>query len=134
MQRISQVLQLPVIINRGRLPAPEFQRLQELDFLTGRVAAQGRVAQKSFEPWFDRGGWCGLLLGKLKSLQAARGALRVQHDSDAEGLQVDVPGFDYRVQERDAVFSRDVKHVGVQELEPGRPRWLIAAIARLRRP
>ena len=43
MKRIPQVLQLPVIIDWGRLLSSELQRLQKLDFLFGRIATQGPI-------------------------------------------------------------------------------------------
>ena len=38
MKRIPEVLQLPAIIDWGRLLASQLQRLQELDFLFGDIA------------------------------------------------------------------------------------------------
>src|SRR5256885_5690501 len=40
---------------------------------------------------------------------------------------VDVPGFNQRIQERDAVLSRDVEDVRIEELEHDDPHLLIAA-------
>jgi hypothetical protein len=39
MERIPQVLQLPVIVDWGRLLLSELQRLQKFDFLFGGIAA-----------------------------------------------------------------------------------------------
>ena len=55
----------------------------------------------------------------------------VQDDFHAEGLEVDVPGFDQRIQERDTVLNRHVEDIRVQELENHYPHLLIASIAEL---
>ena len=50
MERVSEVLQLPVIIEGSRPLSAESQFLQKRDFLLGRIAAEGRISKKVFEP------------------------------------------------------------------------------------
>src|SRR5690349_403638 len=50
VQRISEILQLPIIIE-GRWPlALELQPLEEGDFLLRRIAAEGRILEESCQP------------------------------------------------------------------------------------
>ena len=50
MQRVSEVLQLPIIIERRRPLALEPQPLEEVDFLLRRIAAEGRVLEEGLKP------------------------------------------------------------------------------------
>jgi len=50
MERVSEVLQLPIIVERRRPLAMELEPLEKLDFLRGRRAAQGPVLQEPLEP------------------------------------------------------------------------------------
>jgi hypothetical protein len=47
---ISEVLQFPIIIERGRPLSLEPQLLQELDFVLGSIAAEGTVPKEFLEP------------------------------------------------------------------------------------
>src|SRR5947207_5918828 len=49
VQRIAEVLQLPVVIERGRPSSLEPQALQEIDLFHGRAAAQRWVTQEFLE-------------------------------------------------------------------------------------
>jgi hypothetical protein len=51
MERVSEVLYLPVIIERRRPFSFESQLPEKGDFLLGRIAAEGRILQECFEPW-----------------------------------------------------------------------------------
>jgi len=73
MKRVSQVLQLPVIIKRSRPPFFEPQPLQELDFLLGSIAAEGRIPEELLEPRLFDESRVGFLLNKLKFLRLPGG-------------------------------------------------------------
>jgi hypothetical protein len=50
MKRVSEVLQLPVVIEGRRPLSAESQFLQKRDFLLDRIAAEGRILKEVFEP------------------------------------------------------------------------------------
>ena len=52
MERISQILQFPVIVERSQTFSFDPQFLQEFDFIGGGTAAQRRVLKKFPEPRF----------------------------------------------------------------------------------
>src|SRR5438093_5429553 len=99
MERVSEVLQLPVIIERRRPLVLELQPLEKLDFLRGRRAAEGRVLQEFLEPGLLSDRLCGCQLDKCESLRLPGDDAVVQDDLQTERRQVDVPGFDQRIQE-----------------------------------
>ena len=59
MERVSQVLQFPIIVEGRRPFSCEFQLLERLDFLRGRVAPQRRILAKGLEPWLFIDRWGG---------------------------------------------------------------------------
>src|SRR5579872_1282834 len=129
MKGVPQVLQLAVIIKRSGPPTIELQPLQKLDFLFGRVAAEGSVFQELFQTRLRLGRRFMFLFQELKSLDALQGQSAVQHDFHAKGLQVDVPGFDQRIEKRRAVFDRHMEDIRIQKLKNHDPRLFIASIA-----
>src|SRR5260370_39308650 len=116
VQRVPEALQLPVIIERARPSSLERQHLHEFDLLLGGVAAQGLVPEEFFKARFYREGLLRLLFYILESLQPAWPQPAVQDDFHAKSLDVDIPGVDHRIEERDAILNRDVEDVGVEEL------------------
>jgi hypothetical protein len=50
MERISEILQLPVIVEGRRPRVLEPQLLEKLDFLRGRGAAEGRILKELQKP------------------------------------------------------------------------------------
>src|SRR4030095_1034830 len=50
MQRISEVLQLPIIIEGCRPLALKPQPLEEIDFLLRRIAAEGPILEEGLQP------------------------------------------------------------------------------------
>src|SRR5213076_2924638 len=69
MERISEVLQCPVIVE-GRGPRVlEPQLLEKLDFLRGRGAAEGRILKEFLEPRLFADGLFGFPLDKLESFR-----------------------------------------------------------------
>src|SRR3989442_16033647 len=68
MERVSEVLQLPVIVEGRRPLALELQPLEKLDFLRGRRAAEGRILQERLEPGLFDEVLFGLELDELELL------------------------------------------------------------------
>jgi hypothetical protein len=69
MERVSEVLQLPVIIEGRRSLVLERQPLEKLDFLRGRGAAEGRILKELLEPRLFADGLFGFPLDKLEPLR-----------------------------------------------------------------
>jgi hypothetical protein len=69
MERISEVLQLPVIVEGRRPRVLEPQLLEKLDFLRGRGATEGRILKEFLEPRLFADGRFGFPLDKLESLR-----------------------------------------------------------------
>src|SRR5688572_14324973 len=110
MEWIPQVLQLPVVVERGRLSTGELERPEKLELFCGRTAAQRRILQKRLEPrlFIHRRG--RFPFRKLDSLRGHGRQTAVQHDFDPECREIDVPRFEQRIQKRDAMVSRDVEY------------------------
>ena len=66
MEWVSQVLQLPVVVERGWPVSREFQLLEKLDFLRGRIARQRWILQEGLEPRLFGDGWDGFPFDELK--------------------------------------------------------------------
>ena len=99
MKGIPQILQFPVIVNRRGSLSSKIQGLQKRDFLFGDIAAQRPVIQELFEPWFNGDRLWGFLFRKLKSLEIHCCEPAVWDDCHAEGLEIDIPGVDDRIEE-----------------------------------
>ena len=69
MERISEVLQLPAIVEGRRPRVLEPQQLEKLGFLRGRCAAEGRLLKEFLEPRLFADGLFGFPLDKLESLR-----------------------------------------------------------------
>src|SRR5438105_2198286 len=108
-------------------PSLELQPLEKLDFLRGRRAAERRILEEFLEPGLLADRLFGFPLDKLESLRLPWDDAVVQDNLQTERRQVDVPGFNQRIQERDAVFSGHVEDVRIEELEHDDPHLLIAA-------
>jgi hypothetical protein len=67
MQRVPQVLQCPVIIERTRSLALELELSQEFDFLGRRVTAKRVILQEFCEPRFILSSAVELCLDESKS-------------------------------------------------------------------
>src|SRR5688572_17534439 len=100
MERVSQALQLPVVVERGWPISCEFELLEKLDFLRGRIARQGWILQEGLEPrlFVDRSD--GFPFHELKFFRVPWCQAAVQDDLHRERREVDVPRFDQRIQER----------------------------------
>src|SRR5690242_7657583 len=108
MERVSEVLQLPVVVQGRRTLSFELEAPEKFDFLRGRGTAEGRILKELLETGLVAGGLSGLPLDELESLRLPRDDVAVQDDLQTERRQVDVPGLDQRIQERDAVLSGQV--------------------------
>src|SRR2546425_1869897 len=69
MERISEVLQLPVIVEGRRPRVLEPQPLEKRNFLRGCGAAERRILKEFLEPRFFADGRFGFPLDKLESLR-----------------------------------------------------------------
>ena len=69
MERVPEVLQLPVIVEGRRPPALELQPLEKRDFLRGRRAAEGRILKEFLEPRLFGDGLFGFPLDIIESLR-----------------------------------------------------------------
>src|ERR1700733_3649161 len=100
MDGIAEVLQLPVIIDGERAPSFEPERLQEIDFLSGGIAAQGFIPKKLSEAGFHRNGRLRFLFHKLESPELSRSHSAVKPDFHIERIQIDVPVLNQKIEER----------------------------------
>ena len=130
MQRVTEILELTVVVERRRVLAVEGEPLEEFDFLFSGVGAEDRVAEEGFESGLDGEGAWGGAFHELETLAVAGRETRVQRNLHAERFQVDVPGFDERVDVGNAVVDRDVEDVGVEKFENHDTRLMIAALAK----
>ena len=118
MERISQALQLPVVVERGWPISCELELLEKLDFLRGRIARQRWIMQEGLEPRLFVDGWDGFPFHELKFFRVPGRQAAVQDDLHRERREVDVPRLDQRIQERDAILGRNVEDIRFQELKP----------------
>src|SRR5439155_8987136 len=127
MERISEVLQRPVIVERRGPRVLEPQLLEKLAFLRGRGAAEGRILKEFLEPRLFADGLVGFPLDKLESPRLPWDDAVVQDNLQTERREVDVPGFNQRFQERNAVLTGHVEDVRIEELEHDDAHLFIAA-------
>src|SRR5882724_5087047 len=106
MERVSQVLHLSVIIERGWPPSVESQLFEKFDLRYGSIATQITVLDEPFEPWLFSVRQAIFSFNKLKFLWVPGSESAVQHNFNGKRRQVDVPGFDERIKEGVAVFHR----------------------------
>src|SRR5258707_12927925 len=121
MQRVPEALQLPVVVDGRRPLALELQPLEKGDFLRGRRAAERRILKEFLEAGLFADRLFGFLLDKRESLRLPWDDAVVQDNLQTERRQVDVPGFNQRIQERDAVLSGHVEDVRIRELDHAAP-------------
>src|SRR3990170_4715950 len=72
MERVSEVLQLPVVIEGRRTLAFEPQPLEEREFLLSCAAAEGRILKEFLEPRVFDHQLVGLPFDELESLHMPR--------------------------------------------------------------
>src|SRR5438128_5916989 len=78
MERVSEVLQLPVVVQGRRPRVREPQLLEKLDFLRGRGAAEGGVLKEFLETGLFADRMCGFTLYKRESIRLPLEADSVQ--------------------------------------------------------
>src|SRR5438445_6459403 len=132
MERVSEALQLPVIVERRRPLAVELEPLEKLNLLRVRRAAQGPVLQESLEPRLFDEVLLRFQFDKLEFLHVPSAQSVVQDDFQGKRREVDVPGFDQRIQERDTVVAGHMEDVRIEELEHEHAHRFITAAAELR--
>src|SRR5712692_6167222 len=132
MERVSEALQLPIIVEGRRPLALELEPLEKRDFLRGRRAAQGLVLQESLEPRLFNEMLLGFQFDKLKLLHVPSDQSVVQDDFQRKRREVDVPGFDERIQERDTVLAGHMEDVRIEELEHEHAHRFITPAAEFR--
>ena len=132
MQRVPEALQFPVVVKGRRPPPVEPQPLEKSDFALGRAAAEGGILEKFVEAGFFAGQLAGFPLDELESFHISGDDPGVQDDIQSKGREVDVPGFDQRLQERDALFPGQMENVGIEELEDDDAHLLEASAAEVR--
>src|SRR5260370_42235805 len=104
MESVAQFVQFQVIIKLSRAFSVESQLLQKLDFLFGHLPAHGLVTKEFFElSLFLR--LSRFPFDKLKFLCVTRNQSPIQNDFHPEGCEIDIPGFDQRIQEGNAVLN-----------------------------
>src|SRR5690242_851020 len=134
MERVPEVLQLSVIVERRRSFTLELQPLEKLDFLRGRRAAQGRILKEPLESRLFDEVLFGFQFDKLKLLHVPSDQSVIEDDFQSKRRQVDVPGFNHRIQERNAVFNGHMEDIRLEELEHEYAHRFVAAAAEFRHP
>src|SRR5260370_21557193 len=118
MYWIPECLQRAVIVERTGPPSGQLETLQKIEFFRGGISAKGRIFEKLRKARLNLGNGFVFFSHKLDSLEVAGpGEPPVQADFDREGLEINVPGFYQRLDERGAAFHRHLKNIGIQELE-----------------
>src|SRR5207237_3736759 len=129
MERVSQVLQLPVVIKRSRPLFFEPQPLQKLDFLVGSIIAERAILEELLKARLYDERLLRFALDELKSLQVPQSQSAVENNFHPEGLEINVPGFNQRIEKRHKVFNRHFEDIRIQELENGDPHVFVASVA-----
>src|ERR1700731_2554655 len=124
MERVSQVLQFPVIIERRWPFSFDPEAPQELHFICSGVARQRWVLKKFPKPRFFLGS-VKLSLNVLEFLGISRCKSPAQRNLHSESCEVDIPGLNERIQKRHAVLVRHVEDIRVQKLKNVDPRLLV---------
>src|SRR5207248_3762910 len=93
------------------------EALEELELVLGRIAAEGDILQKIFQAGQLLKRLMGHLLHEFEFLPVPAGQPAVQHDVHAEGLEVNVPGLDERIEECNAVLVGDMENIRIQEFQ-----------------
>ena len=73
MQRISEVLQFPVIVERRGPLSLEPQAFQEFDLRSSCMTTERGILKELGESWFRLERFAGLPFNKLKPLRVSRG-------------------------------------------------------------
>src|SRR5437870_13321987 len=106
MERVPEVLQLPVVVQGGRPLALELQPLEKGDFLRGRRAAERRILKEFHEPGLFARRLFGVPLDKRESPRPPWDDAVIQDNLQSVLSQVDVPGFNQLIQYTVSVLRR----------------------------
>ena len=87
------------------------------------------MPKEFFEPWLFLS-WSRFPFDKLNFLRLTRNKPPIQNDFHAESREIDIPGFDQRIQEGNAVLRGHVEDVRVQELEDADAHGFVAFAAK----
>src|SRR5438132_1095881 len=117
MERVSEVLQLPVIVEGRRPLALELQPLEKLDFLRGRRAAERRILEEFLEPGLLADRLFGFPLDKLESLRLPDHAAVAEDNLQRDRRHALVHGHNRLRQERDELASGHLVDAGTDVLE-----------------
>ena len=104
MQRVSQILQLAVVVAGDRQSAPELQRFEKLDLVFCRTATQGGILEERLESRFFAGRCDSFPFHELESFGVFGRQAPISTQSPSRTAQVDVPGFNQRIEKRRAVL------------------------------
>src|SRR5712671_1255463 len=85
MQLISQVLQLSIVIDRGRMLSAEPQGLQKLHLFLRRASAERPILEEMFQARLDHERLLRPLFHKLESPQAPGSQTAVQYHFHGKG-------------------------------------------------
>src|SRR6266702_1990797 len=95
MERVSEVLQLPVIVEGRRPRVLEPQLLEKLDFFCGRGAAEGRILKEFLESWLFADGrrarTPGIPSGSFPQRLRDRRRSRVSQAAEVQARAADAP-------------------------------------------
>src|ERR1700746_1625495 len=102
MKRISEALQLAIIIERSWAPpVAEAQLSEKLDFLWRRVSAETTILEKCSQARVLDGLPSRFLLNKFKPFQPCWSNFPIQDDLQAERREIDVPRYNQRIEKSD---------------------------------
>src|SRR5260370_11798541 len=118
MYWIPECLQRAVIVERTGPPSGQLETLQKIEFFRGGISAKRCILEKLRKARLNLANGFGFHFHKLESLEVAGpGEPPVQVDFDREDLEVNVPGFYQRLDERGAAFHRHLENIGIQDFE-----------------
>ena len=129
MEGVSESLRFPVIVEGRTSFSLEPQLLEELDFLLRYISAEGRAVKEFSKSRLFLKGLVGFCFHELKFAGLPWGYSPVQDDFYAKSRQINIPGFNQRIQEGVAILQRHVEDIRIQEVEHDDPHLFIAPVA-----
>ena len=105
MQRVPEVLQLSVIVERARPLSLEPEPSWEFNLVSSYMTAKRSILKEFCESRLVLWREPGFSFDELESLRVSRDEPVIQHKSNTETREIDVPGFEQRVEERNAAFA-----------------------------
>ena len=130
MERIPEVLQFPVIVEREWVVFPGTSVFFRKSISSGVAFAPSEsVSRNSLSPGSCSRRFAGFPLDELKFFGIARSESLVQYNFDGKRREVDIPGLNERIEEADAIFNRNVENVGIQKFEDSDSHFLVTPAA-----